>query len=292
MANVFENNVITTWGDSGRDWLQSLPQTTTALIQHWNLTQLLPVTNLSYNYVMTGYQGTTPIILKISCTQIDAQKEYTALTAYNGIGCIRLLDHHLTHHALLLEHALPGTSLVPLFPDNDDTAIAHTVQVIQLLHAAAVPTNSVLPTLAQWINDIYTPHADLPTYHIHKAQAIAQQLFATQTRNVVLHGDLHHENIILSDRGWLAIDPKGIIGDPAYDVCAFIRNPRLQELKSISLIVHRIQLFSEQLAIDPQRLKSWVYVQAVLEACWAMNAGQTDPNKALAAAEQASMLLN
>jgi streptomycin 6-kinase len=302
MATTFETNVIKVWGDAGRAWLNKLPYITDILSKHWNLTNLNPVNNLSYNYVLTGYQGILPVVLKISCNQDEMQKEVMILQTYNGNHCIKLVDSNLEYNACLLENAIPGNSLKSLFPDNDDEALLHTVTIMQALHSTPIP-NFNLPTLQFWLKDLYSPHQDLNRYHINKAQNMVQDLFATQTNSVLLHGDLHHDNILqsyieepgrarhrLGDGGinvdWLAIDPKGIIGDPAFEVYAFIRNPNPQLLKSKELISHRLQLFSKYLSIDVKRLHAWIYVQAVLEACWVMNDGSADPKSALAEAEQ------
>jgi streptomycin 6-kinase len=89
---------------------------------------------------------------------------------------------------------------------------------------------------------------------------------------VLLHGDLHHDNILsLGDGSWVAIDPKGVVGDPAYEVAPFICNPMPELLERIDLaliMTRRLQLFSERLNIPLRRLRDWSYVHAVLAACW------------------------
>jgi streptomycin 6-kinase len=290
MSNSFENNVIQTWGDKGCAWLKALPSLLAILLKHWHLTNLTPIANLSYNYVVAAQQGITPVILKIGCDQKDIQKELITLKAYDGNGCVRLLDSNLEYNALLLEKAIPGTSLIPFFPDRDDEALEHTVTVMRLLHAAPIPSGIHLPTIQEEFKDLYEPDPALNAHHIRKAQELAQHLFATQQKPVLLHGDLHHGNILLSQSGWLAIDPKGLIADPAYEVYAFVRNPCPEILKPRKLVLHRLELFAEYLSIDKQRLHAWVYVRAVLEACWAMKDGQANPDIALAEAKQVELL--
>lgn len=285
MSTLFERNVIQVWGDKGRLWLESLPSTINALTKKWDLTQLTAVEVLSFNYVMAGYQSSNPIILKIGCDPENLLKELTALKAYAGNNCIHLLDNDTEYNALLLEQAFPGTSLVPLFPEHDDTALQHVTTIMNILHTAPLPPQGSLPTLEEFIQDLYKQHPALNSTHIKKAQLLAQQLLATQTNHVVLHGDMHHSNILLSNRGWLAIDPKGIVGDPAYEVCAFIRNPNPELLKPIKLINHRLNLFAEHLSINKQRLLDWVYVQAVLDGCWALLDGSKNSDTAWAEAD-------
>ncbi|MDR3550474.1 MAG: aminoglycoside phosphotransferase family protein [Candidatus Babeliales bacterium] len=286
-SNSFERNNIDIWGDQGRSWLKALPSTVVALAKQWNLSNLKPIKNLSYNYVMTGIQGAMPIALKIGCDQYEMQKEMEVLNAYDGNSCIRLIESNMAHNAILLELAIPGTSLLSFFPDADDAAIEYTIAIMKSLHAMPIPSDVGVPTVRNWLKDLFEPPQVPHMYHIHKAQKIAERLLATQsTKDVLLHGDLHHGNILLSARGWLAIDPKGVIGEPAFEVCAFIRNPYPEQLKPKELLAHRIELFAQGLAIDKQRLHEWLYVRVVLDACWSINEGPYDVTKIWQEADQ------
>jgi len=89
----------------------------------------------------------------------------------------------------------------------------------------------------------------------------------------VLHGDLHHFNILRSDRsGWLAIDPKGPIGDRCFDVCQFLLNPRRVP---IPVNRRRLDLFCRELDLDAERTRKWCLVHAVLNACWSFEDGES-----------------
>ncbi len=132
-----------------------------------------------------------------------------------------------------------------------------------------------LPLIEQVIKVLYSErNIVLPKLYIDKAIKTADRLLNSQEKKVVLHGDLHQKNIVFSSRdGWVAIDPKGIIGEPAYDVGAFIRNPMpeiLSYYQASEVIRHRILLFSRLLRLEPDRLKDWSFVQAVLAAAWAL----------------------
>jgi streptomycin 6-kinase len=99
-------------------------------------------------------------------------------------------------------------------------------------------------------------------------------LLASTREPVTLHGDLHHYNVLRSNRcGWLAIDPKGLAGDRHFDVCQFLRNP-VDTPVSITTNRRRLDQFSELLALDRQRLAMWCLVHAVLDACWSYEDGQ------------------
>lgn len=105
---------------------------------------------------------------------------------------------------------------------------------------------------------------------------------ARQLRNitldpyVLLHGDLHHDNTLQNDDSWIVIDPKGVIGEPAYEVAAFIRNPIPQLLKhsdASNIIRHRIKYFAKLLELSEQCIVDWCCVQAVLAWVWALEDG-------------------
>jgi streptomycin 6-kinase len=87
----------------------------------------------------------------------------------------------------------------------------------------------------------------------------------------LLHGDLHHGNILFNGEKWVAIDPKGVIGEIDYEVGAFIRNPiplLLEQHNPTDIIKNRIKCFSQELGLDQQRVTAWAFVQAVLAAHW------------------------
>jgi streptomycin 6-kinase len=94
---------------------------------------------------------------------------------------------------------------------------------------------------------------------------------------VLLHGDLHHFNILSSDRGWLAIDPKGVIGPAAFDIGALLINPWVVSgrVGDAPRVIHdRIAALSGRLGIDRQTVRDWGLVRAVLSACWSLEEGQ------------------
>jgi streptomycin 6-kinase len=87
------------------------------------------------------------------------------------------------------------------------------------------------------------------------------ELAASQGPRCLLHGDLHQTNILWDEqRGWLAIDPKGVIGEPAYEFGAALRNP------DVGLADRRIHIIAERTGLDRERVAGWAYAQAVLSA--------------------------
>jgi streptomycin 6-kinase len=97
---------------------------------------------------------------------------------------------------------------------------------------------------------------------------------------VLLHGDLHHENVLRSRREpWLAIDPKGVAGEPAYEAGALLRNPYprlLEEPEPGRLASRRLDRLAGELKLDRSRLRDWAFAQAVLSAIWHLEDGDED----------------
>lgn len=273
--NQFEKKVITTWGDAGKAWLESLPQKIKKLSEEWELYKLKPHTHLSYNCVASGYSGayTDKVILKIGFDSKALAQEAAALEWYDGNGCARLLEHDFQRGALLIEDVIPGTMLKTLFPHEDEAVILRITQVMKQLHARPLQQHEQFPTLEDWLKPLResSKNQDLENHRL-QALELSNYLLVTYDKTVLLHGDLHHENVLSSQRhGWLAIDPKGVIGEPLYEVGACIRNPIEQLVKEKNLpaiLEHRIEIFAEKLNGNKQRIHDWSYVQTILAACW------------------------
>jgi streptomycin 6-kinase len=269
MSINFKNNITQIYGQSGITWLDNLPVMVKNLAQKYHLQDLTPVNNLSYNYVLSGFKLTIPIILKIGLDVQAMQREAKALKAFLGFGAVNLLDQ--SDGILLLERAIPGDSLQSYFPKKDDMAGQIVCDVIKKLHQAPLPAAG-FPHVADWLQTLDKAW-NIPSQHLQKARLLCDHLLTTSAAPVLLHGDLHHDNILRSGNDWVVIDPKGVIGEPAYEVAAFIRNPfpeLLSHNDSMQIIRSRINLFAETLNLDDQRILDWCFVQAVLAWAWAL----------------------
>ena len=111
-----------------------------------------------------------------------------------------------------------------------------------------------------------------PPALLEEAETLFAELSASMAESVLLHGDLHHDNILSATREpWLAIDPKGLVGEPAYEVGAWLRNP-LPQLFSMPqperVTARRIAQFAEELGLDRRRVRDWGMAHAVLSVWW------------------------
>jgi streptomycin 6-kinase len=275
---MFESNIISIYGKKGKQWLDDLPKLITQVEATYGLSNLKPVEALSYNYVLTGLQGSKAVILKLGLDIDGFKREAAALMAFSGFGVIEVLSKN--NGLLLLECVVPGVSLKSYFPENDDEAINITAHVIKRLHKAPIPSAHVFPHIKDWLEAL-DDDLKIPAQYLKKARELRDQLLKTAKTDVLLHGDLHHDNILQNGEDWLVIDPKGVIGESAYEVAAFIRNPPalLAELRwtipnaplstvalaKVENIIHnRVTRLAEILELRSERILDWCFVQAVL----------------------------
>lgn len=274
LPQPFVAQIGATFGDAGRAWLMQLPAILAACTAHWGLTLAPHYTNLSFNYVAPGTtRDGTPIVLKIGCPNHEYRTEVAALRLYAGDGAIRLLDFDEGCVALLLERLRPGTMLATLPDDEEATLIA--VRIMRQIRRP-VPDQHTFPTVADWFIGLRELRAafdggtgPFPARAVAEAETLAAELFRTAAPPTVLHGDLHHFNILAGERQpWLAIDPKGVIGEPAYEVGAWMRNWPLGCADPVPHLERRLDLFAAELGVDRARLRAWMVAQGVLSAWW------------------------
>lgn len=242
------------------------------LASEWSLSDLKPIEQGADSDILSGLQGDRPIVLKCRRPD-DLPKEARALNAFKSYGAVEVLAQQ--PGALLMERAEPGTSLKSYFPDQDEQSVKIACEVMEKLHQAPVPAKGAFPHIRDWLATL-DKEWDMPVDSMKLARTWRDDLLATAGPDVLLHGDLHHENILKNGDNWVVIDPKGVIGERAYEVCAFIRNPipeLLAQEDARFIIQHRIQAFSKMLNIDEKRICQWCFVQAVLCWVWSLEDG-------------------
>ena len=268
--NQFEKNILSIHGNRGQKWLGDLPRTVNEFARRWHLSSLEPVENLSYNYVLSGFQEGRPIVLKLSLDSKGLNIEAAALKAFKGHGVVDVIDR--ADGALLIERAIPGYSLKEFFPNLDDESIATASEVIKKLHSTPRMNQKGFPTINDWLTALDKP-CDQLGQSLIKARTLRDELLNTMNANILLHGHLHHDNILAHDNNWKVVDPKGVIGELSYEVGCFIRNP-LDVLPnhpdSLKIITNRINAFSKNLNLDPERIAKCCFVQTVLAAVWSL----------------------
>ena len=278
MDSNLKQNIISMYNDEGKEWLDSLPEITSKIANEHNLSGLTPVNNMTFNYVASGYQNDKPIILKMGMNSKALVKEVLCLKAFALASAAEVIAHD--NNMIIMQRAVPGFTLKNHFPDNDMDATKILCEKLKELYKASIPESHNLYHLSELFKTL-DQKLDIPDEILSKAKHLRDKLLSTTTEEVLLHGDLHFDNILKngdsesrrsskSEDGWLVIDPKGFIGDPAFEPAAFLCNPIpavLQENKPRELIENRINICSAELGIDAQRITDWLYAKSVL--CWA-----------------------
>lgn len=267
MHSDFKDNIICRYGDEGRKWLDRLDIIVNDFALKWHLRDLKPLPNLTFNYVLSGVQNETPVILKIGI-DLDLLKKANVLNLFRNHGAVRVIES--CDEALLLERCIPGYSLMEFFPHREDESIEIITKVIKKLHSLPAYPRPKITTMKELLGELYQP-TYIPEYYISKAIEFAENLLQTP-HDTVMHGDLHQDNVIFdaSDGNWKVIDPFGVIGDPVYEFTPFMTNPIDKLWKydnAVQIVENRIRKFAD-FGVDPTRLRQWAFIRSVLCLVW------------------------
>ena len=285
----FCDTIVGLYGARGQQWLTDVPRHIAILADQWDLRLDAPF-RLSYNYVCPATVRSTgeQVVLKTAPHNPDLTTEIAALRCYAGSGAVALRAVDETRAAFLIQQALPGTRLVDTrLDDTAQTAIA-----ARLFHHSMVPlpVPHAFPTMLQQcavLRDLPTrapaATAEIGALHVAAATAIVDRL-GRQPATHMLHGDLHHENIVRHGDSWCIIDPKGVCGVPAQECAAYLRNPGVLLESGIDIVAltnRRITQFAENLHIPYVEIAAWNYALMVLSAWWCVEDGGAIPPLAL-----------
>ncbi len=275
---VLARNAVLAWGDDGKRWLDALPTLVSEVAREWQL-ELGEAHDMSFHWVVDVRRsdGTTAVLKLGPPEPRDLALEAKALTCYGGSGAVRLLAYDLDRGALLLERAMPGTMARSVVPERDLIATAAIITVMRRLHRSSTVDNELpdlvsrdLPSFADHLRR-YPGDDPIPRRLVTRASGLLLELSAGATDQVVLHGDLHHDNVLRAEREpWLAIDPHGVVGDRGFEVGAMLYNPdpprRDREL--LALVPARVEQLADGLGMSEDRVVACAFVQAVLSEVW------------------------
>ncbi|HKP26378.1 MAG TPA: aminoglycoside phosphotransferase family protein [Dongiaceae bacterium] len=240
-------------------------------LKRWSLTRDgLPIVTHSSDLLPVRQDGRAAM-LKIA-REAEERRGAGLMTWWDGDGAARVLAHD--GDAVLLERATGHRSLTAMVHDGaDDEASRILCDVAARLHA---PRNRPLPDLiplSAWFAEL-EPGAAKHGGILARAAEVARSLLNDQHEIAVLHGDLHHGNVLdFGPRGWLAIDPKRLLGERAFDFANIFRNPDLEIAKAPGRLARQATVIAEAARLDRARLMRWVLAYAGLSAAWVLNDG-------------------
>jgi streptomycin 6-kinase len=298
---------------SWQPWLTRLPELVATYLERWELTVdgELP---LSYSYVVpvTLADGRA-CVLKIQPTDNPdvegAERELLGLRLGAPIA-VGVVEEDAENGALLLERALPGTTLDEMAERNDDAATEAMAEVIRTYgrpvkdpgtlglrsfealaevferfdrgpHGAVARTKAATTprTRLSVVLGLDEHGAKIPAVREARftAERVLDELVSDYVEPYLLHGDLHHGNVLADEqRGLLVIDPWGLYGDRAVDVAPALENPLelvAQTADVARLVRRRLAIYGDVLGVDNEHMAAWCYVYVVIRALWSLQDG-------------------
>ena len=286
----FISNIQNTFQKDGHIFLNALPDLIAEASARWGLTDIQPSSNLSYNFVAfakrastTGLDATSQpstqreVVLKMGVPNSDMESEIATLRLFNGEGACRLIDYDEEKSWMLLERLRPGVMLSTL--ENNEEATHIAADVLQKIWRPA-PKDDVFIRLSDWFDGLKSLRSmfngrtgPLSEKLVERVEHSVKDFLTDNHKPVLMHGDFHHFNILSSERGWLMIDPKGVIGPACYEVGPFLINPwgDLLSGNNYRLITkRRIDILHERLGFERERIREWGLAHAVLSAWWSI----------------------
>jgi streptomycin 6-kinase len=286
---TLRRNVVGNWGAAGVQWLSRLPALVEQVAREWNLDVGEPYA-LSMNWVAPATRGGgTAVVVKLGVPDGHLRHEAEALRAYDGYGAVRLLAWSEDRGALMLERVEPGGLAADLVPADDRAATAALITVGRRLHRPQ-PPGVALPHLRQESTSFrqhlrqFPGDDPLPRHLVSRAGALFDELCGSAPQDLLLHGDLHHDNVLRGTREpWLAIDPFGLVGDPGFDCAPMLYNPdpHRHDEALLALVPSRIEQMADGHQIPIERVVAWGFVMAVLSEVWSVNSDVKEPSRAL-----------
>lgn len=280
VPDALRRNAVQVWGERGRAWLDDLPRLVADLADRWDL-EVGPPFVLSFHWVAPCRRADgTVAVLKVGVPgEPHLAREAAVLGRWGGRGAVALLDVDLPRGALLLDRADPGTLAADLVPHDDEAATRALLQVARQLHLAD-PTGLDLRDIASERASLeahlatYGAADPLPRGQVARAADLLDELTTSRTRVVLLHGDLHHDNVLRHAAGWAAIDPHGWVGDPGFEVGPLLYNPIASDpAVLLRLLPRRLEVAAEVLDEPLDRLRAWGFVAAVVSQVWSCEDG-------------------
>ena len=270
------------FGDRGKAWLEELPDILDRCCAKWDLTLGPPTDEIKGNYI--AYVRTDDdqdLVLKVGVPHCDFTTEMEALAIYAGRGINRLVDADRDLNAMLLERLKPGTMLAQAEMDRSEQAEI-AARIIRQLHETPPPATHGLPHFNDWVQSArHDAHScedvrrsDPYLEQFPRVQSMMQRLMRPDEPQILLHGDLHHWNILLdAERDWMAIDPKGVIGASCLDVGRFIGNAMgfgesVTERRQI--LLDAIRVFSTSLGESEERVFAGALCDMVTSCSWGL----------------------
>ena len=265
-----------------RTWFEEMPARLDAWCETWAIEleqRELPDTVSLVLFGKSAQVG--DVVIKIRPPNFEREAEVAATRAASGAGMVRLIADDPTISLIMLERLEPGTELADFeFGDAEMTEIVAE----KLRHFWRDPGDAAgLIPLERWTRELRefaaSDRPGVPNDLVLRGKALLEEMLAAPTSTSLLHGDLHHHNILWQDgAGWTTIDPKGLLGERGFDVTAWMMNPWGFPTTPDFLpkANRRLDILANELGEDRTRLAQWCLVFAALNLCWSLDVEQPE----------------
>jgi streptomycin 6-kinase len=247
------------------DWRATAPELVAECAEVWGLRVGEPYTpGVVGHVVRVELPDGTPAVLKVFWPHPEAEQEADALERWGGDGAVRLLARDDARNALLLERCEPGTHLSVA---GAEPALDVLIGLLPRLWQPAGPPFRPLAEEAAWWLSYLPRHWEesgrpFERKLLDAAVAALSELRETQGEQVLLHQDLHAENVLAAQREpWLAIDPKPLAGEREFAVAPIARGSELGHNKRA--VLHRFDRLTSELGLDRERARGWALGQTL-----------------------------
>jgi streptomycin 6-kinase len=234
-------------------------------IERWGLTDTCPPIVTHSSVLVPATRDSQPVMLKLT-QEPDEILGGVILAWRQGNGVVAVLERE--NGALLMERPTGADSLYRRALDGGDGfAIEILCQTANALHTHQANPRPSAPSLKEWFVALLTSNEFRP--EVTEGRRLLEYLLATEREKVILHGDIHHRNVLDSGDGrWLAIDPKGIYGERAYDFCNIFRNPNIEIATDSDRFHDRVEQITRLADIERHRLLQWIAAYCALSLAW------------------------
>lgn len=249
---------------AGLSWLRRLPRIVSDLARQWRLELGEPYESSNVVYVVRAVRADQDVVLKVQWPYRESEYEAEALKVWNGDGAVRLLAHDRERSALLLEHCSPGTHLAN---SDSDSVLSVLMDLLpRLWKPAGAPFRSLAQEAETWrsslVADWEAAGRPFERSLLDAALGYLSRLPASQGEQVLLHQDLHGDNVLSAEREpWLAIDPKPLVGEREFALAPIIRSFELGHSRAQA--VQRLDSLTDGLGLDRERSRGWTIAQTV-----------------------------
>lgn len=266
------DNISVLYGELGKKWINDLPEFISYYEKKWGFTVGESFEQSQFNVVLNVIKNDgMSAVFKCCVPNKEFVTEVKSLVHYNGIGAVRLLENDSDKGALLIEKIKPGLSLEESSLSIEDQT-AKAVSVCKKLHKP-INHSKDFPTLTDWFFEFHSKiakkfngaYGPFSKTSIQKVDCLSSELLVSQKNTVLLHGDLHYANLLLSENNnYVCIDPKGVIGEPEFEIPL----PRVNKEITQKTLLYYLDCYSEQSQFDKKRIYAWLFSKAVLAAWW------------------------